>query len=232
MADENDRKWLPPTDPDDDRSENTLPGVPGSFSGSPDVPGGDAGLSSGDPLGGGTSEGGGLWSSQSGAQEPTPPPPAPPPATPSSAWGAPSEQQQQPQQQPAWGPPSQQPQQPWGAPPSQPQQTFPPYGQPQSQPSSAKGIAAIVLGVLGLTFCPVIGSGLALVFGYLGKSEADRAGGQGNGRGLSLAGIVLGWVGLVGTLLIIILLATAVVTWQDLTGESWDDFWDTAVVLV
>jgi hypothetical protein len=35
---------------------------------------------------------------------------------------------------------------------------------------------------------------LALVFGYVGKSQIDASGGRQTGRGMAVAGIVLGWV--------------------------------------
>lgn len=50
-----------------------------------------------------------------------------------------------------------------------------------------------------------IGSILALVFGYIGKSQIDRSAGRQGGRGLAVAGIVLGWVG-VGFLLLMLIL--------------------------
>lgn len=63
-------------------------------------------------------------------------------------------------------------------------------------------IASLVLGIVWLFG---IGSILALVFGYIGKSQIDRSGGRESGRGLAIAGIVLGWVG-VGLLLLAITL--------------------------
>jgi hypothetical protein len=62
-------------------------------------------------------------------------------------------------------------------------------------------IASLVLGILWIYS---IGSILALVFGYKGKSQIDASGGQESGRGLAVAGIVLGWIGVALTLLAII----------------------------
>ena len=68
----------------------------------------------------------------------------------------------------------------------------------QSGPgSSGKATAALVLGILGLVFCPLICSVLALVFGYQGRQEVDASGGKISGRGSATAGIVLGWIGVV-----------------------------------
>jgi hypothetical protein len=70
-------------------------------------------------------------------------------------------------------------------------------------------IAALVLGILWLYW---IGSVLALVFGYMGKKQIDESGGMQTGRGMAVAGIVLGWIG-VGTLvLFLVLLAVGVAT--------------------
>jgi hypothetical protein len=63
--------------------------------------------------------------------------------------------------------------------------------------ASGKATAALVLGVLGIVFCPIVFSVLALVFGHQGRREIDSSGGRISGRGLASAGIILGWVGLV-----------------------------------
>ncbi len=65
-------------------------------------------------------------------------------------------------------------------------------------------IAALVLGIVWVYW---IGSILALVFGYVAKSQIERAGGRETGMGMAIAGIVLGWIG-VATLLLGVLLLT------------------------
>jgi hypothetical protein len=54
--------------------------------------------------------------------------------------------------------------------------------------------------VLGIVWVWWIGSILALIFGYKAKREIDASAGAQGGRGMAVAGIVLGWIG-VGTLL-------------------------------
>jgi len=61
--------------------------------------------------------------------------------------------------------------------------------------------------VLGIVWLYWLGSILALVFGYVAKSQIDRSGGRETGRGMAIAGIVLGWVG-VGILLLMLLLVS------------------------
>jgi hypothetical protein len=65
------------------------------------------------------------------------------------------------------------------------------YG-PPAPVTNGLAIAALVCGILWLYW---IGSILALVFGYVAKSQIDRSGGAQGGRGMAIAGIVLGWVG-------------------------------------
>ncbi len=66
-------------------------------------------------------------------------------------------------------------------------------------------IASMVLGILWLYW---IGSILALIFGYVAKRQIDESGGMQGGRGMAVAGIVLGWVG-IGLLAIVIVAVAA-----------------------
>jgi Domain of unknown function (DUF4190) len=54
-------------------------------------------------------------------------------------------------------------------------------------------IASLVLGVL---FCFSITGILAVIFGNLALGQIDRSQGAQKGRGLAIAGIVLGWIGI------------------------------------
>ena len=75
---------------------------------------------------------------------------------------------------------------------------------PGARPASTNGlaIASLVLGILWIYW---VGSVLALIFGYVAKKQIDERGGAQGGRGLAVAGIVLGWIG-VGMLAIIAVL--------------------------
>jgi hypothetical protein len=59
--------------------------------------------------------------------------------------------------------------------------------------------------VLGILWLYWVGSILALVFGYIAKSQINDSGGRQGGRGMAIAGIVLGWIG-VGILILVIVL--------------------------
>jgi uncharacterized membrane protein len=67
---------------------------------------------------------------------------------------------------------------------------------------------AIASMVLGLLWIGGLGSILALVFGYVSKRAIQQSHGGQIGRGLATAGIVLGWVGLLGTIVCIGLLVS------------------------
>lgn len=71
------------------------------------------------------------------------------------------------------------------------------------QRTNGFAVASLVLGIIWLYW---IGSILALVFGYIAKSAIDRSGGVEGGRGMAIAGIVLGWIG-VGILSLVLVIA-------------------------
>ena len=60
------------------------------------------------------------------------------------------------------------------------------------QKTNPFAIASLVLGIVILAG---IGSVLALIFGYVAKGQIEQSGGTQGGRGMAIAGIVLGWVG-------------------------------------
>src|SRR3954449_5867662 len=73
--------------------------------------------------------------------------------------------------------------------------------------TSGKSTAALVMGILGLVlFCPIVFSILALIFGYQSRREIDASGGRLGGRGNAVAGIVLGWIGVVLMVVFVVLI--------------------------
>lgn len=71
--------------------------------------------------------------------------------------------------------------------------------------TNAFAVASLALGILWFMG---IGSILALVFGYVGKNEIDQSKGTQTGRGMAIAGIVLGWIGVGVIVLFVILMMT------------------------
>jgi Domain of unknown function (DUF4190) len=121
-----------------------------------------------------------------GWQAPVPPAPAPPP------YGAPPGWQPPPTPPPPYAAPPdwQPPPPPYGAPPgSYPQYGYQHYGYPRPQNTNAFAIAALVTSIV-LGFLPIVGGGLAVTFGVIGLRQCARNGER--GRGLAIAGIVIG----------------------------------------
>lgn len=75
-----------------------------------------------------------------------------------------------------------------------PQQSYLP---PQQQPymaapqTNGKAIASLVLSLLGISI-------LGVIFGHIASSEIKNSGGRQGGSGLATAGLILGWLGMVG----------------------------------
>ena len=102
-------------------------------------------------------------------------------------------------QQPAWGTPVYQP------PASTTPGAYPGHAGPiQTPKTNGLAVASLVLGILFLYW---VGSVLALVFGYMAKQQIDQSHGAQTGRGMAIAGIVLGWIGLGSLVLAIIVVA-------------------------
>ena len=58
---------------------------------------------------------------------------------------------------------------------------------------AGRAVASLVLGILWIRW---IGSFLAVIFGHVALSQIKRAKGWKTGRGMALAGVVLGWIGM------------------------------------
>jgi hypothetical protein len=117
-----------------------------------------------------------------GWQPPPPPPQSPPPPP----YGAP----------PGWAPPPP----PYGAPPgSYPQYGYQPYGYPHPTSFSGFAIAAPICAVV-IGIVPFLGGALGVIFGIIGMRHCDRTGER--GKGLAIAGIILGALSLLAWLLI------------------------------
>ena len=79
----------------------------------------------------------------------------------------------------------------------------PGYGQPPvGQSTNGLAIASLVLGIVWVFG---IGSILAVIFGFVGRKQIRQSGGRQGGGGMAIAGIVLGFVGVAGLILWIIL---------------------------
>lgn len=97
-------------------------------------------------------------------------------------------------------------------PPPPPAQVAGPYQAPSQpgyySPGKLSGLAVASL-VLGITWIFWLGSILALIFGYMALSQIKKSQDRDRGRGLAIAGIVLGWIGIVTLVSVVVLSAAA-----------------------
>jgi Domain of unknown function (DUF4190)/Toastrack DUF4097 len=82
------------------------------------------------------------------------------------------------------------------APALMPPHAFPPEPASSYPKPSGLAIAALVLGILSFMCLPILGAVLAIVFGLLARGDIKRSQGRLGGRGLAVAGIILGSVNL------------------------------------
>lgn len=142
------------------------------------------------------------------------PPSAPPPAQQQPAYG-------QPPDQGGYGPPPGQPP-PYGPPPPgyPPPAPYPPPYQPQpSLPNNPLALAALILGVVGVTFLPGLASIPAIVCGFMGKNQIDQSNGTEGGRGMAVAGVVLGFLGLLLAVVFVLLFVFILDTTKEIIEE-------------
>ena len=86
-----------------------------------------------------------------------------------------------------------------------------------AQPGEGTNGFAVASLVLGIVWFMGLGSILALVFGYVGKHQIDSSGGRQSGRGMAIAGIVLGWVGvaILVAMIALMLAGVSMMPWGD-----------------
>lgn len=103
-------------------------------------------------------------------------------------------------------PPSGPPPAPEPGTPPPPPVPAPPPGLPAYGPGARTNGFAVASLVLGVLFCLIVTAVLAVIFGNVALGRIETSNGTEKGRGLAIAGIVLGWIG-------IALLAIAALVW-------------------
>ncbi|WDS36177.1 DUF4190 domain-containing protein [Pseudoxanthomonas sp.] len=63
-----------------------------------------------------------------------------------------------------------------------------------ARPTSSLSVVSLVFGILGWTFLPAIGAIAAVITGHMARAEIRRSGGQIEGDGMAVAGLILGWL--------------------------------------
>lgn len=111
------------------------------------------------------------------------------------------------------------PQAPYGQPGATPL-GMGPYGAPLPASTGTNGmsIAALVLGILWIYG---VGSILSLIFGYISLGQIKRDPRQ-KGKGMAIAGVVLGWVGIVGAIIVIAFIVYA--AQSGVYDSTYDDY--------
>jgi hypothetical protein len=69
-------------------------------------------------------------------------------------------------------------------------------------PTNGLAIAALVLGILWVGW---LGSVLAIIFGHVAVSQINGSGGSQGGKGMAIAGLVLGYVGIAVFLIVFVI---------------------------
>jgi len=60
--------------------------------------------------------------------------------------------------------------------------------------TSTNAIVSLIAGITGWTLLPMLGSIVAIIFGYIAKSEIKKSNGMVTGNGMATAGLILGYV--------------------------------------
>src|SRR5690349_6740351 len=92
-----------------------------------------------------------------------------------------------------------------------PQQAYPPQAQPypgQFQPQTdGKATASLILGILSI-LCFGLFTGLpAIILGHISRGNIEQSRGRLTGAGMALAGLIMGYVSIISTILIIAAIA-------------------------
>ncbi|MFT4219529.1 MAG: DUF4190 domain-containing protein [Microbacterium sp.] len=108
----------------------------------------------------------------------------------------------------------------YGAAPAYP--TAPGYaGYPTAPKTNTLAIVSLVSSLAGLFVVPVIGQIVGIITGHMSLSRLKTSGE--NGRGLALAGTIIGWVGLV-LAIIGIILVISFIAWAAQNGERYSTY--------
>lgn len=77
----------------------------------------------------------------------------------------------------------------------------------QSAPeTNALAIVSLVFGIIGWTLMPVIGNVVAIICGHIARGQIRDSNGAEQGDGLALAGLILGYLGLLLGVIVLMLI--------------------------
>ena len=93
-------------------------------------------------------------------------------------------------------------------------------------PSNTMALVSLLAGIFSFVCLGAIGAILALIFGFLGLSRAKQM--NGNGKGMSIAGIILGILNLIVTAVVIVLIVVFAGSAKDSLNEAIQNIGGTA----
>jgi len=86
-----------------------------------------------------------------------------------------------------------------------------PYGYAPARPTNTLAIVALIGGIAGLTVIPFIASVVGVITGHIALKQISRT--NEGGRGMALAGVITGWVGVaIGVLFIAFIILMIAIT--------------------
>jgi len=74
---------------------------------------------------------------------------------------------------------------------------YQPYQPPPVRQSSNMALTSLILGILGWTLLPTLGSIIAIITGHMAKNEIRDSMGALGGEGMATAGLILGYANIV-----------------------------------
>ena len=78
-----------------------------------------------------------------------------------------------------------------------------PYQAPPPMPNSTLAMVSMIAGIVGWVLAPLLGSLVAVITGHMAKREIRESAGQLGGDGMATAGLVLGYLQIVPSVLCI-----------------------------
>ncbi|MCX6471006.1 MAG: DUF4190 domain-containing protein [Corynebacteriales bacterium] len=86
-----------------------------------------------------------------------------------------------------------------------------PYGAPMGTTTNGKAIAALVCGIASFLTCLLFVGIPAVILGNIAIAEIDASQGSQEGRGMAVAGRVLGWVAIALTIIVLVIVLIALI---------------------
>jgi hypothetical protein len=99
-----------------------------------------------------------------------------------------------------------------------PNYPYQPVMQPMQRDSGA-AIASLIFGIMAWVFLPFLGAIVAIITGHVGINEVNNSNGMVRGKGMAVAGLVMGYVQIAILVLIIVVLVLLAPTMGDVFSD-------------